>query len=100
MLESVGITLVSSTPELVKLPPVGLFSDVESTGADVVRVRKPLVKLEGYGSVQVLLKVKLGRMMVGTEEISDVRVVDSDAEEVPVGLFSSVVIMEEDAGGV
>lgn len=49
---SVGITLVSTTPELVKLPPVGLFSVVLSIGGKlVVTVINPLVKLDGRVTV-------------------------------------------------
>lgn len=55
---SVGITLVSSPLELVKLPPVGLFSVVESIGGElVVTVINPLVKLDG--SVNVLVSLAL-----------------------------------------
>lgn len=51
VLESVGITpvLVPPSPPPDEVPPIGLFSVVESigTGREVVYVMKPLVKLVG-----------------------------------------------------
>lgn len=48
VLESVETTPVLSIELLVKLPPVGLFSVVDSIGAAlVVTVINPLVKLDG-----------------------------------------------------
>lgn len=55
----------------------------------------------------MVLTLKLGWMIVGTLTVPEVKVgismLDSDAEEVPIGLFSSVVTMEEaevdEAGG-
>lgn len=58
VLLSVGTTPVLSTPLLVKLPPVGLFSVVESIGSElVVTVINPLVKLGGNVKVYISLEL-------------------------------------------
>lgn len=100
VLLSVGTTLllVSSTTELLEVPPIGEFSVVLSIGIEVVRVMKPLVRLVGYVHVKVVsFWLEDGRITVGTELIPEVKVgismLGREAELEPIGLFSVVESM-------
>ena len=104
VLLSVGTTLllVSSTTELLEVPPIGEFSVVLSIGIEVVKVMKPLVRLVGYVHVNVVsFWLKDGRITVGTELIPEVKVgismLDREAELEPIGLFSVVESMLDGA---